>query len=224
MSEGTEDRPQFTSVWEGDDATLIETMLNFYPRSDPEPILDCTHNVGRFWRGSQREVTRMDHDPRFTLDIVGDFRLMAGVELRTGQPIVIPDASYSTIVFDPPHIGPQGRDKSNRRWEVEYGAHVECGKEQNWNMSYLYPPFLMQAHRVLRREGLVLAKIADQVNNHEAKWPHVDFMNDARTVGFTVCDLIVKVRTNPLRSSRWQRQLHARKRHSFWIVLRKGKC
>lgn len=218
-----EARPLFTSVWEGNDAELIEQMLVFYARIDAEPILDVTANVGRFWRGSSRDVTTMDHDPRFACDITGDFRLFAGVS-REGEPVVIEPESYNTIVFDPPHIGPQGRSRSNKPWDVQYGAHVECGREHDWNLSYLYPPFLAQAYRALRPQGLVLAKITDMVNNHVSKWPHMDYMRDAQAAGLTVCDLIVKVRTNPLQSSRWQRQHHARKRHSFWIICRKGRC
>ncbi|MGD0091473.1 MAG: hypothetical protein ABSE73_16260, partial [Planctomycetota bacterium] len=48
----------------------------------------------------------------------------------------------------PPHVGPQGRDKSCKRFDVDFGATVPCGKEHDWNLSYLYPPFLEQAKRV----------------------------------------------------------------------------
>ena len=37
------------SVWHGDDAELLERMLDFYPRRPPESILDATVNKGRFW-------------------------------------------------------------------------------------------------------------------------------------------------------------------------------
>src|SRR5579885_1585222 len=44
------------SVWEGEDAELLERMLDFYPRKRPKRILDATVNGGRFWRGSNRPV------------------------------------------------------------------------------------------------------------------------------------------------------------------------
>lgn len=122
----------------------------------------------------------------------------------------------------PPHVGPQGRDKSVKRFDTDFGATMPCGKEQNWTLSYLYPPFLEQAKRVLKPEGLLLAKITDMVNCHRSKWPHVDFFNMAEQAGFTVCDLIVKVRTGPMKSTKWKRAYHARKRHCFWIVCRNG--
>ena len=199
-----------SSVWTGSDATLLNAMLDFYPVIEPHPILDATHNAGRFWRGAGRSVVSMDIDPRHKPDIVADNRLMPGV----------PDNSFAVVVYDPPHVGPQGRDKSVKRFDVDFGAHMPCGKEQNWSLSYLYPPFLKQAKRVLRTDGLLLAKITDIVNNHRQRWAHCDFMAMAEDAGFVVCDLIVKVREGPMASTKWKTAHHARKRHCFWIVCR----
>ncbi len=202
-----------SSVWEGSDGELIESMLDFYATIDPEPILDSTYNSGRFWKGSGRRVISMDIDPQYQPDIVCDNRDMKGVK----------DNSFATIIFDPPHVGPQGRDKSVKRFDVDFGATFDCGKEQNWTLSYLYPPFLNEAMRVLKPNGLLLAKITDMVNCHRSKWAHVDFMVMAEQAGFTVCDLIIKVRKGPMTSTKWQNAHHARKRHCFWIVCRKSK-
>ncbi len=201
-----------SSVWQGSDDELIEAMLNFYPAILPEPILDATYNAGRFWKGSKRNVVSMDIDPQHKPMIVCDNRNMIGVS----------DSTYGTIVFDPPHVGPQGRDKSSKRFDVDFGATFECGKEHDWNLSYLYPPFLKEAKRVLKPNGLLLAKITDMVNNHRSKWAHVDFMRMADKAGFTVCDLIVKIRKGPMVSNKWKQAHHARKRHCFWIICRNG--
>jgi len=199
-----------SSVWEGTDGELLEAMFKFYATIPPEPILDATYNAGRFWKGSERAVVSMDIDPRYNTMIVGDNRKMTGV----------PSGKYGVVIYDPPHVGPQGRDKSRKRFDVDFGATVECGKNHNWNLSYLYPPFLKQARRVLKPHGLLLAKITDMVNNHKSKWPHCDFMRMAEEAGFTVCDLIVKVRNGPMVSTKWKEAHHARKRHCFWIICR----
>jgi hypothetical protein len=201
-----------SSVWERSDAELIELMLSFYPTIDPEPILDSTYNAGRFWTGSTRRVVSMDIDARHKPMILADNRLMTGV----------PSRKYGTVVYDPPHVGPQGRDKSVKRFDVDFGATMECGKEHGWSLSYLYPLFLKQAKRVLKPEGLLLAKITDMVNSHKSRWAHCDFMRMAEDAGFTVCDLIVKIRTGPMVSDKWKMAHHARKRHCFWIVCRNG--
>lgn len=201
-----------SSIWEGNDGDLLEAIFDFYPVIPVEPILDATYNAGRFWKGSERSVTSMDIDPRHKPMIVGDNRVMKGVK----------SASYGVVVYDPPHVGPQGRDKSSKRFDVDFGATMECGPEQNWSLSYLYPDFLKQAKRVLKPDGLLLAKITDMVNNHRQKWAHCDFMRMAEEAGFTVCDLIVKIRKGPMVSTKWQNAHHARKRHCFWIICRNG--
>ena len=201
-----------SSVWDGSDGELIEEMLSFYPVIDPHPILDATHNSGRFWAGSGREVVSMDIDPQHEPDLLVDNREMPGV----------PDKAFAVVVYDPPHVGPQGRDKSTKRFDVDFGATVACGKEHDWTLSYLYPPFLEQARRVLLPDGILLAKITDMVNNHRSRWAHCDFMAMAAEAGFRVCDLIVKVREGPMMSTKWKQAHHARKRHCFWIVCRNG--
>ncbi len=201
-----------SSVWEGNDATLLEEMFTFYASIPVEPILDATFNHGRFWKGSGRQVVSMDIDPKYKPMIVGDNRRMEGVE----------SSSFGVVVYDPPHVGPQGRDKSRKRFDEDFGATMECGKEHDWGLSYLYPPFLEQAKRVLKPDGLLLAKITDMVNCHRSRWAHCDFMRMADEAGFTVCDLIVKIRTGPMASNKWKTAHHARKRHCFWIICRNG--
>ena len=203
---------RLTSVWEGSDGGLLERIFQFYPTIDPEPILDATHNAGRFWSKSRRNVKSMDIMREFTPDYLCDNREMNGV----------PDSNFGTVVYDPPHVGPQGRDKSTKRFDIDFGATMPCGAKENWTLSYLYPPFLKQAKRVLRENGLLVAKITDMVNCHRSRWAHCDFMRMAEEAGFTVCDLIVKVRTGPMMSTKWKTNHHARKRHCFWIICRNG--
>jgi hypothetical protein len=97
---------------------------------------------------------------------------------------------------------------------------VECGKDHNWNLSYLYPPFLKQAKRVLKPKGLLLARITDMVNNHRSRWPHCDLMQMAEDAEFMVGDPIIKIRNGPTVSNKCENAHHARMRHCFWIICR----
>ena len=212
LSNGAEKYTPLSSVWEGSDGELLEAMLSFYPSINPEPILDATYNTGRFWKGSSRDVWSMDINPKYKTRFVVDNRTMEGV----------PSSMFGTVVYDPPHVGPQGRDKSVKRFDVDFGATIECGKQHDWSLSYLYPPFLKQAKSVLKPNGLLLAKITDMVNSHRSRWAHCDFMHMAEEAGFTVCDLIVKIRRGPMMSNKWKEAHHARKRHCFWIICRNG--
>ena len=81
------------SVWQGEDAELLELMLGFYPHTPPQRILDATVNAGRFWRGSQRPVIGLDINSRYHPDVVGDNLCMP-----------FRDGVMDVVVYDPPHI------------------------------------------------------------------------------------------------------------------------
>jgi len=130
------------SVWCGDDAELLEKMLCFYPRTVPQKILDATVNAGRFWTRSTRPVVGMDIDARYGPDIVADNRDMP-----------CDDESFDVVVYDPPHIPNQGRDKS-KDFNTRFGLILKSPAKSGYNFSHLYPPFVAEAYRVLKPEGL----------------------------------------------------------------------
>jgi hypothetical protein len=199
------------SVWEGADAVLIEKMLGFYPRTRPEAILDATVNAGRFWVGSTRPVTGLDIDPKHEPDVVGDNRDMP-----------FADGRFDVVVYDPPHVPNQGRDQQ-KDFRDRFGLGERSGAATKYSLSHLYPPFCREAFRVLRPEGILLAKIADYVHNHRMQWAHRDFLAAAEAAGFTACDMIVKVRRGPIVDPRWKTAHHARRQHCFWLVCRKSR-
>ena len=91
----------------------------------------------------------------------------------------------------------------------------------------LFTPFLLEAQRVLRPRGIVVAKIADLVHNHLYQWQHVEFINAATALGMNPCDVAIKVdpASGNLASSKWKRVLHLRRAHLYWIVVRAdGSC
>ena len=67
----TEKYAPLPSVWEREDSDLLEKMLGFYPRSEPELILDATANSRRFWKDSTRPVIGLDIDPRYRPEALG---------------------------------------------------------------------------------------------------------------------------------------------------------
>jgi SAM-dependent methyltransferase len=199
------------SVWTGTDAELLERMLDFYPKKSPQRILDATVNAGRFWVGSSRNVVGMDINPKVEPDVVGD---------NTDMPFE--DQSFDVVVYDPPHIPNQGKDKA-KDFNTRFGLVIKSSIEQGYNFSHLYPPFVSEAYRVLKKDGILLCKIADYVHGHRFQWAHVELINAAVDAGFTACDCIVKVRKGPITDPRWKNAHHARRHHCYWIVFRKSK-
>jgi hypothetical protein len=201
------------SVWSGTDAELLEQMLRFYPHTPPERILDATVNAGRFWRGSQRPVIGLDRDARHRPTVVGD---------HTHMPFA--DGCFDVVVYDPPHIPNQGKDRA-KDFNDRFGLGQKSSLEQGYNFGHLYRPFVREAYRVLREQGVLFGKITDYVHGHRFQWAHVDLLTAAAAVGFCPCDCIVKIRTGPIRDPRWKRAHHARRHHCYWLVFRKSrKC
>ena len=201
------------SVWHGEDAELLELMLGFYPHTPPQRILDATVNVGRFWRGSQRPLIGLDINPRHHPDVVGDNLCMP---FRGGE--------FDTVVYDPPHIPNQGKDRS-KDFNTRFGLVLKTSAAQGYNFSHLYLTFAREAYRLLKPEGILLCKIADYVHNHRLQWAHVDVIQAATAAGFCPCDCIVKIRKGPIIDPKWQVAHHARRHHCYWLVFRKSeKC
>ena len=199
------------SIWDGTDAELLERMLDFYPHKPPAKILDATVNTGRFWVNSRRNVIGLDIDPKNDPDVVGD---------NTKMPFK--PNSFDVVVYDPPHIPNQGKDKK-KDFNKRFGLILKASPEQGYNFSHMYPPFCKEAYRVLKKDGILLCKIADYVHGHRFQWAHVEFLNAAVAVGFTACDCIVKIRKGPITDPRWTKAHHARRHHCYWLVFRKSK-
>lgn len=199
------------SVWIGDDAPLLEQMLDFYPRSKPKRILDATVNGGRFWRGSKRPVIGMDLAISHRPSVVGNNSQMP---FRA--------KAFDVVVYDPPHIPNQGKDKQ-KDFNTRFGLGPRSPKEHGYNFSYLFPAFLQEAYRVLRTEGVLFCKITDYVHNHRYQWAHVELVQAAIAAGFQACDCIIKVRKGPIIDPKWKVAHHSRRNHCYWLVFRKSK-
>lgn len=198
------------SVWDGDDAELLERMLCFYAPAKPTVVLDATVNSGRFWRGSTRPVVGLDINPRYRPVVLGSSSQMP-----------IRDERVDVVVYDPPHVPNQGRDRS-KDFNTRFGLGTKSSAANGYNFSHTYPPFLAEAKRVLRGDGLLFCKISDYVHNHRLQWAHVDFIKAAEHEGFTACDCIVKVRKGPIVDPKWKIAHHARRHHCYWLVFRKS--
>ena len=108
----------FPSVWTGEDAELLDRMLEFYPRHVPEFILDATVNAGRFWRGSVRSVVGLDIERKNSPTVVGDNTRMP---FRDGQ--------FDVVIYDPPHIPNQGRDRQ-KDFNIRFGLVLKSSAQK----------------------------------------------------------------------------------------------
>jgi hypothetical protein len=134
------------------------------------------------------------------------------------------DAFFDVVVYDPPHIPNQGRDQQ-KDFNVRFGLGPRSPKELGYTFTHTFPPFVEEAHRVLRPEGILLCKIADYVHHHRYQWAHVELIKAARAAGFLPCDCIIKIRKGPIIDPKWKVAHHSRRQHCYWLVFRKStKC
>lgn len=199
----------------GRDSDAIPILLDIHCSSKSPRILDCTYNTGKMWKGLSYDVVRMDINPELDVDVVGDFTA-----------IPLEDASFDCIVFDPPHLPTNAASKnSSKIYEKTYGITDKGEGREGDNVSDMFKPFLIEAKRVLKKDGIVLAKLADIIHNHRYQWHQVDFIQAVREVGMTACDMMVKCDPNAgkLTSSKWKNVRHLRRSHCYWIVVRNSK-
>jgi SAM-dependent methyltransferase len=201
-------------VFLGKDHALLDMMLDFYA-PEARQLRDVCCNQRRMWRGSRwaGRVLYYDNDPAMSPDVVCDWSRLPDA-----------DSTVDVLVYDPPHL-PQAAasPQSLAHYGTNYGLRQSTRDD---NVAALHEPFLREALRVLKPDGLVLAKIKDYVHNHRYQWNLELFNGVARAVGLTPCDLVIK--RDPcggnLKSGRWARSHHARNTHCYWVVVRKGKC
>jgi len=201
------------SVWDGEDSDLLERLLQFYPRRTPKRILDATVNGGRFWRGSKRKVIGLDIECSHRPTVVAD---------NTRTPFR--DEFFDVVVYDPPHIPNQGKDQQ-KDFTVRFGLGSRSPKEMEYTFTHTFPPFVREAYRILKAEGVLLCKITDYIHDHSYQWAHVELLQAARNVGFQPCDCIIKIRKGPIIDPKWKIAHHSRRQHCYWLVFRKSdKC
>lgn len=205
------------SVLLGKDSEALSTLLTIHCGVPQPAILDCTYNTGVMWRGSPLKPHRMDINPEFDVDTVGDFTAMPfGAN------------TFDVIVFDPPHLPTNAASEgSSKIWLKRYGITNEksVGRDGD-NVTALFKPFLLEAKRVLMDDsGIILAKIADLTHNHRYQWQQVAFVNAAQEVSMTACDMLIKCDPSAgnLTSSKWVQVKHLRKAHCYWIVVRNSR-
>lgn len=204
------------SITSEKDSVILKGLISLHGVKDPY-IVDATYGKGVMWKDcSFQPHVRMDLRSMPNVNHIGDFKVMAGIE----------DQSVDVLVFDPPHLpNHAGTKSSSKVYGNNYGlTDIGDVNREGDNVFGLFDPFLLQAKRVLRREGILLTKICDLTHNHRYQWQQVEFVNCVQRMGMTPCDMVIKQNKTKLLSSKWKNSFHVLKMHSYWIVVRPGKC
>jgi hypothetical protein len=195
----------------GNNADQFPQILSLYVPKGSK-VADVTYGKGVFWKNVKRENYKLH-----TTD------LSKGVDCRS---LPYTDGSMDCVVLDPPYMHtPGGTAHSNHQnYEGYYrnnGTNNGTGEKYHEAVLSLYFKAGKEAKRVLRDSGIFIVKCADEVCANKQRLTHVELINEYSSNGFMVEDLFVLFRSNKPGVSRMLKQIHARKNHSYFIVLRK---
>ncbi len=143
------------SVFLGTDRQLLPLMFEFYA-PNAKVIRDVTANNRKMWKGVQiaQHVKFYDIDPSVNPDVVCSWDNL-------------PDDndSVDVLIYDPPHLPLAAASNcSNKTFAKNYGLSKSVKDD---NIASLHLPFLLEAVRVLKYDGLIFAKIKDYIHNHK---------------------------------------------------------
>lgn len=189
---------------------VFPNILQLYVRPG-SVVADITYGKGVFWRNVPPGLYRLAATD-----------LQDGVDCRT---LPYEDRALDCVVFDPPYMhtpGGTAHTSSHAAFEKHYrnnGSGSQTASKYHEAVLDLYGDTGRESHRVLEDRGVFIVKCQDEVCANRQRLTHVELIQIYQDMGFIAEDLFVIVRTNRPGVSRMVRQVHARKNHSYFIVL-----
>ncbi len=192
----------------GTNADLFPDVLALYAK-EGDRILDATYGKGVFWKNVDTSKYKFTSNDLMTeAEDHFDFRALP----------YFPD-SFDMVVLDPPYAySPKNTMKASIAGCYQNNTSVDISNMDA--VLKLYVDGIAEARRILRPKGILVVKSQDIIQSGKQWWMHHTLMTQD---GFICEDLLVLVQTSiPANDPKWTQQHHARKNHSFFIVLRKN--
>lgn len=175
--------------------------------------LDCTYSTGNFWKNLPQPKFKSDLIPKNDTIIQAD-----------SENLPFEDGSMSSIMYDPPFVISGKSYRENKEGSSVIAKRYE-GYTSYDKLTRNYYNTLKELYRVCKDKGYVVFKCQDTVSGGKNFLTHKMVIDMAIAVGFYPRDLfilIAKMRINSF-GGKWNKQEHARKFHSYFIVLQKTK-
>jgi len=221
------DKDLILSAYQADSSELFPRILDLHV-DEGARIADVTHGTGVFWQN-------VDTDERNLELITSD------IERKTDDLTVLGDCrslpfdsnSLDCMVLDPPYAeGYYRRNKeqlagngSHESFRETYAGHREYDGAGKYHRAVLDSYFDggREAKRVLKEKGVLIIKVMDEVSSNTQELTHVQVTNFyERELDFYSKDLFIQVRKEKPTVVGMNKQVHARKNHSYFMVFEMG--
>lgn len=178
--------------------------------------IDCdpTYSKGNFYKNITKPIHRFDLFPS-----AND----SSVVQADCRNLPLKDRCMGVVMFDPPFVvskGPslqqviKGQNIIHNRFS-SFGSPKEL-----WDF---YTDSLKEMYRIIKDNGILIFKIQDTVSGGKQYLSSHFVISKACKIGFYPKDIFVLLAKNRLISGKIKKQQHARKFHSYFIVLEKRK-
>ena len=223
MTDGEADSDLTLSAYRADSSELFPRILDLHVE-DGARIADVTHGTGVFWQDidlSARDMELLTSDIKQKTDdlsMIGDCRALP-----------LQDDSLDCMVLDPPYV--EGYYRRNRDHMAGNGSHKSFRDTYSGGRAYdgagKYHQAVLEtyfaggheAQRVLRDGGTLIIKIMDEVSSNTQELAHIQVTNYyEEELDFYTKDLFIQVRKEKPTVVGMNKQVHARKNHSYFLV------
>lgn len=220
MSKQKGDEELVLSATVGKNSSVFSNVEKLYFEQG-DRIVDVTHGEGVFWKEVDEgpyTVVKADINPNKSP--YGE-----AVDCRDTP---FADNSFDVVVLDPPyssgHYRQEGERTSKSDFPQRYGVPKTLDLDElpkyHGAVRMMYSAAGAEAARILKSGGLLIVKVMDEVVNHNNYLTHVEVINDYKQYGFNTKDLFVVVREDTPTVVGMDNQVHARKNHSYFIILK----
>lgn len=190
---------------------VIKSIMDLYGIEQFD--LDCTYSTGNFWKNLPQPKIKSDLFPK------NDTIIEA-----SSENLPFDDGSMKSIMYDPPFVIAGKSYRDNKDGSSIIAKRYE-GYETYSHLMKNYYNTLKELYRICEKDGYVVFKCQDTVSGGKNHFTHVMVMNMAQELGFYPRDLFIlttNVRINSF-GTKWTKQEHARKYHSYFWVFEKVK-
>ena len=175
-------------------------------------IADPTYGNGVFWKQVDQSLYKV---------LLTDLKREA-VDMRL---LPYEPNSLDMVVNDPPYrYTPEKNTKHEDtpgHGKVDGLYNLQASKLTNTQAVLdLYYGGMEEAKRVLKSGGFLVVKCQDTIQDGKQIWVHDLLIRKAEELGFACRDLLVVYTKSPTKT-RWNKQRHLRKAHSYFLVFRK---